>query len=218
MGNINIVTLVLIGITALVSWQGWKDRTLFDRLKFQMNAILQGKQYDRMLTSAFLHADMMHLAFNMFALYIFAPVVLSKFSSIKFILIYFAAVLVGSLFTILFHRKERWYSAVGASGGVSGIVFSAIMIYPDMPLRLIFLPFFDFPGWVFGLIYLGYSLFGMKSRHDNIGHAAHLGGSVAGIILTIGLIPALIDQNSLYVIGMLIPISVMGFLAYRENK
>lgn len=190
----NIIMLVIIGLTILVSWQGWQNRELFDRLKFQMDAILEGKQYDRMITSAFLHADAMHLIFNMFAFYIFAPVVLSMFSSLSFVLIYIISILVGSLFTILFHGKEKWYTAVGASGGVSGVVFSAIMIYPDMPLRLIFFPFFDFPAWAFALAYLGYSMFGMKSRHDNVGHAAHLGGSVAGIAVTLGMMPELINK------------------------
>lgn len=190
----NIIMLVIIGLTVLVSWQGWQNRELFDRLKFQMDAILEGKQYDRMITSAFLHADTMHLIFNMFAFYIFAPVVLSIFSSLSFVLIYLISILVGSLFTILFHGKEKWYTAVGASGGVSGVVFSAIMIYPDMPLRLIFFPFFDFPAWAFALAYLGYSMFGMKSRHDNVGHAAHLGGSVAGIAVTLGMMPELINK------------------------
>lgn len=190
----NITMLVIIGLTVLVSWQGWQNRELFDRLKFQMDAILDGKQYDRMITSAFLHADTMHLIFNMFAFYIFAPVVLSMFSSLSFVLIYIISILVGSLFTILFHGKEKWYTAVGASGGVSGVVFSAIMIYPDMPLRLIFFPFFDFPAWAFALAYLGYSMFGMKSRHDNVGHAAHLGGSVAGIAVTLGMMPELINK------------------------
>lgn len=190
----HIIMLVIIGLTVLVSWQGWQNRELFDRLKFQMDAILEGKQYDRMITSAFLHADAMHLIFNMFAFYIFAPVVLSMFSSLSFVLIYIISILVGSLFTILFHGKEKWYTAVGASGGVSGVVFSAIMIYPDMPLRLIFFPFFDFPAWAFALAYLGYSMFGMKSRHDNVGHAAHLGGSVAGIAVTLGMMPELINK------------------------
>lgn len=194
MGGMNIIMLVIIGLTVLVSWQGWQNRELFDRLKFQMDAILEGKQYDRMITSAFLHADTMHLIFNMFAFYIFAPVVLSIFSSLSFVLIYLISILVGSLFTILFHGKEKWYTAVGASGGVSGVVFSAIMIYPDMPLRLIFFPFFDFPAWAFALAYLGYSMFGMKSRHDNVGHAAHLGGSVAGIAVTLGMMPELINK------------------------
>ena len=204
MGNLNITMLIIIGITVLVSWQGWQNRDLFERLKFQMSAILDGKQYDRMITSAFLHADSMHLFFNMFAFYVFAPIVLSVFSSLLCVIIYLVCILAGSLITIMFHKDEKWYSAVGASGGVSGVVFSAIMIYPDMPLTLIFLPFFSFPGWVFALLYLGYSMFGMKSRHDNIGHAAHLGGSVAGILITLFLKPDLIQKNFEY-FGSLLP-------------
>ena len=194
----HIIMLVIIGLTVLVSWQGWQNRELFDRLKFQMDAILEGKQYDRMITSAFLHADAMHLIFNMFAFYIFAPCLsLSMFSLASEFwcsTLYTISILVEAPFTILFHGKEKWYTAVGASGGVSGVVFSAIMIYPDMPLRLIFFPFFDFPAWAFALAYLGYSMFGMKSRHDNVGHAAHLGGSVAGIAVTLGMMPELINK------------------------
>ena len=112
----NITILAIIGITVLVSWQGWQNRELFERLKFQMSAILDGKQYDRMITSAFLHGDGMHLFFNMFAFWIFAPVVLDIFSSLQFVFIYLLSVLAGSLFTILFLQKEKWYSAVGSSG------------------------------------------------------------------------------------------------------
>lgn len=211
------ILYIIIGITALVSWQAWNNPQLFNRLRFEMSAVLNGKQYDRLFTSAFLHADTMHLFFNMFALYVFAPVVLSYLTSLSFILIYFTAVVLGSLFTILFHRNQKWYTAVGASGGVSGVVFSAIIIEPELPLRLIFLPFFSFPGWVFGLIYLGYSMFGMKHLRDNIGHAAHLGGSVAGIILTILLSPQLINQHAIYILGMLVPIGIMSYLAYKKT-
>ncbi|MGI9525649.1 MAG: rhomboid family intramembrane serine protease [Weeksellaceae bacterium] len=213
----DLIIIIVIGITALVSWQGWQNPVLFNRLKFDMGAIVHRKEYDRMFTSGFLHADTMHLFFNMFALYVFAPVVLHVFSSIWFVIIYLAAILAGSLFTLLFHKNQNWYTAVGASGGVSGIVFSAIIINPEMPLRLIFLPFFDFPGWVFGLAYLGYSMFGMKNLKDNIGHAAHLGGSVIGIILTIALFPQLINQHAIYILGMLVPITIIGYMAFKKE-
>ncbi|MDO5510129.1 MAG: rhomboid family intramembrane serine protease [Weeksellaceae bacterium] len=218
MGNMDAVTIAIIAVTVLVSWQGWQNHELFQRLKFHMGAILQGKEYYRMLTSALLHADFMHLFFNLFALFVFAPVVSAHISSIQYLLLYIAAVLLGSLFTILFHSKNLHYSAIGASGGVSGIVFSAIMIYPDMPLVFIFLPFFDFPAWVFGLLYLGYSMFGMNNLRDNLGHAAHLGGSVAGILLTLFWVPDLLNKNTLYVLGMLIPLAAMGVFAYTRRN
>ncbi|MBV7440510.1 rhomboid family intramembrane serine protease [Weeksellaceae bacterium TAE3-ERU29] len=212
------ITYIIIGITVFVSWQAWQNFNLFERLKFQMSAIVDGKQYDRMFTSAFVHADWMHLFFNMFVLYTFMPVLLSIFSAQMCVLIYIAAILSGSLFTILFHRKDKWYSAVGASGGVSGIVFSAIMLYPDLPLTIIFFPFFSFPGWAFGLIYLGYSLFGMKNNVGNLGHAAHLGGSIAGILLTALLVPASVFQiNIIFLIGIIVMIIAMGIMAYKEN-
>lgn len=214
----NVIVVLFIGITIFVSWKGWNDPVFFNRLKFDMYAILNRREYDRILTSGFLHADTMHLMFNMFALYMFAPVVLSLFSGKSFVFIYIASILLGNLFTVLFHRNQIWYTAVGASGGVSGIVFSAIMIEPELPLKLIFLPFFDFPGWAFGLAYLAYSMFGMRNLNDNIGHAAHLGGSVSGMILTILLFPFLIKEHSVYILGMLIPIILMGFVAWKGHE
>lgn len=213
------ITYLIIGITVFVSWQAWENYKLFERLKFQMSAILDAKQYDRIFTSAFVHADWMHLFFNMFVLYTFMPVILSVFTAQMSVFIYIISILAGSLFTIFFHRKEKWYSAVGASGGVSGIVFSAIMLYPDMPLRIVFFPFFSFPGWAFGLVYLGYSLFGMKNNVGNLGHAVHLGGSVAGLLSTIFLLPASIIQiNNIFLIGLIMIIIAMGFIAYKENN
>lgn len=218
MGNIDIVVILLIGVTALVSWQGWENPNLFDRLKFQMSAITQGREYDRMITSAFLHADSFHLIFNMFALYVFAPVILNNFSTFVFLFIYFVSILGGSLLSILFHKNEPWYSAVGASGGVSGIVFAAIAVYPQMPLQLIFLPFFSFPGWVFGLAYLGYSIFGMKNRMGNVGHAAHLGGSIAGMLMAISFAPELLSQNGMYIAVMAVPVVVLSVMAWKEIR
>ncbi|MRI62430.1 rhomboid family intramembrane serine protease [Ornithobacterium rhinotracheale] len=179
------VTYFIIGITVFTSWQAWERPELFNRLKFQMSAILDQKQYDRIFTSGLIHADGMHLLFNMFALYVFMPVVLYVFSVKVTILIYVLSIISGSLFTIAAHHKDRWYSAVGASGGVSGIVFAAIILFPQMPLQIVFFPFFSFPAWLFGVIYLGYSIFGMKRNIGNLGHAAHIGGSLVGIVISL---------------------------------
>lgn len=177
------ITYFTIGITILISWQAWEYPALFNRLKFQMSAILRQKQYDRILTSGFIHADAIHLFFNMYALYVFMPLVLNVFSAQVALLIYILSILSGSLFTILIHHKNRWYTAVGASGGVSGIVFAAIVLFPQMPLQIVFFPFFRFPAWLFGTIYLAYSIFGMKQKSSNLGHAAHIGGSLVGVVM-----------------------------------
>lgn len=213
----NLITFATIGITALVSWRAWEDPALFNRLKFQMNRVLIDKEYDRIFTAGFLHADWGHLFFNMFTLYIFMPVVLSVFSPITTVLIYLASIIGGNLLSVLFHKKELWYSAVGASGGVSGILFTAILIAPNLPLSILFFPFFSFPAWSFGLIFLGYSLFGIKNRMDNIGHAAHLGGSLVGLVGGILLKPQLLQAHHLYILIMLVPIAIMGYLAYQKK-
>ncbi|QAR29940.1 rhomboid family intramembrane serine protease [Ornithobacterium rhinotracheale] len=177
------ITYIVIGITVFISWQAWERPELFNRLKFQMAAILEQKQYSRILTSGFVHADGMHLIFNMFTLYVFMPQVLYMFSVRDTLFIYILAILSGNLLTILVHRKERWYTAVGASGGVAGIVFAGIVLFPQKPLQIVFFPFVKFPAWLFGVIYLAYSAFGMKRNLGNLGHAAHIGGSLVGIVM-----------------------------------
>lgn len=99
------ITYFIIGLTVFTSWQAWERPELFDRFKFQMSAILDQKQYDRIFTSGFIHADGMHLFFNMFALYVFMPVVLYVFSIQATLLIYILAILSGNLLTILAHHK-----------------------------------------------------------------------------------------------------------------
>ncbi len=85
--------------------------------------------------------------------------------------------------SLLIHKKETFYWAVGASGGVTGILFAAIAAFPEMELRLFFaLPI---PAWIFGILYLGYSVYGMKTNLGNMGHSAHLGGAIVGIIIAI---------------------------------
>uniref|UniRef100_UPI0039A5FE6B rhomboid family intramembrane serine protease n=1 Tax=Ornithobacterium rhinotracheale TaxID=28251 RepID=UPI0039A5FE6B len=177
------ITYFIIGLTVFTSWQAWERPELFDRFKFQMSAILDQKQYDRIFTSGFIHVDGMHLFFNMFVLCMFMPVVLYEFSIQATLLIYVLAILSGNLLTILAHHKDRWYTAVGASGGVSGIVFAGIILFPQMPLQIVFMPFFSFPAWLFGVVYLAYSAFGMKRNLGNLGHAAHIGGSLVGIVM-----------------------------------
>lgn len=212
------ISFILIGTTIFSSWKAWKDTHLFHRLKFQTSAILEKKQYDRMLFSGFIHADSIHLFFNMFVLYNFMPIVLAMFSPLFAILLYLLSILGGSLLTLLFHREDSWYSAVGASAGVSGIVFSSLIMFPNLPLRIIFFPFFSFPGWLFGLIFLGYSLFGMKNNFGNLGHAAHLGGSLVGVLFTISSYPsALYTTPPLFLLGITLIFILMLSFAYRNK-
>ena len=191
------IVLLLIIANVLISYKGFNDQVFFDQYKFQVQRILHGEKL-RMLTSGFLHVDWMHLGFNMYALYLFGKVVLLNFGVTYFLLIYLGSLLAGSLYSLQQHKRETYYSAVGASGAVSGIIFSSIMLYPDMELVMLPIPI-PLPGYVFGIGYLLYSIYGMKNQVGNVGHSAHIGGAIGGYVLTLFLRPSVISNNTLMV-------------------
>lgn len=202
------VIFLLIAVNALVSFKGFSDRLFLERYKFQIGPILQGDQL-RMLTSGFLHVDQTHLIFNMFSLYIFAGAVLDEVGVVKFLLIYFGSLIAGNTLSLSFHKKEPYYSAVGASGAVMGIVYAAIMLNPHMRLSFILFPVVSFPGYVFGVGYFLYSMYGMKKQLGNIGHSAHLGGAIGGFVLTLALFPQIFLINRTIILILALPIVLM---------
>lgn len=227
----SIITIIIIAINVIFSLKGFNDQEFFNRYKFQVGAITKGKQYDRILTSGFLHVDYMHLIFNMLTLFFFANVVIMFFSSpayfvygvqgmpnvtvgyIMFALVFLLSVLGGNFLALFFQKDNPYYSAVGASGGVSGIIFAAIVI---APLDLNIYGFI--PGWIFAILYLGYSVYGMQKQLGNIGHEAHLGGAIVGLIAPIIFYPAILTVNKFYILGMLVPIAVLFVLAIKSRK
>lgn len=204
----NKAVLLLLIANVLVSFKGFSDRPFLEKYKFQIGPILRGEQL-RMLSSGFLHVNEVHLFFNMFALYIFADAVIDEIGVLKFVIIYLGSLLAGNTLALSFHKREPYYSAVGASGAVMGIVYAAIMLNPDMRLSFIFLPVVSFPGYVFGVGYFLYSIYGMKSQFGNVGHSAHLGGAVGGFVLTLALFPQIILENKVIVGILAIPIILL---------
>ena len=213
--DIDIVLVVIILANVIVSLIGFRDFSFFERYKFNIGGIRRGEQL-RMIASGFLHADQMHLFFNMFTLYFFAPVVIDSLDNLKFLVVYFSSLLVGSLFSLFFHKNEYHYSAVGASGAVSGILFSAILFQPTMKLYLMFIPI-PIPAYIFGIGYLLYSIYGMKKRVSNIGHDAHFGGAVGGYVFTLMLAPYLFKDSLLMIVLLAIPIIIL-FVMKRLGK
>ena len=209
----NTVNTVLVGIilaNALISYKGFNDLAFFRKYEFHVGSIRSGEQI-RMLSSGFLHADMMHLIFNMLTLWFFAPVVIEWLGTISFVLIYFGSLIFGSLLTMLFHKNDYSYRAVGASGAVTGILYSAILLQPDMMLGIFFV--IPMPAYLFGILYLLYSIYGMKAKNDNIGHTAHFGGAIGGYLITLAKEPSLIVDHSLMVILLAIPILILFVMA-----
>ena len=213
--NLHIATIAVIAANILVSLKGFKDYVFFERYKFNISAI-RGGQKDRMLTSGFLHVDGSHLLLNMFTLYFFAHVVIQWLGPVKFLIIYLISLLAGSLLALSFHKKEPYYSAVGASGAVTGVLYAAILLQPDMRLALMFIPI-PLPAYILGIGYLMYSIYGMKKRLGNIGHTAHFGGAVGGYITTLIFVPSIVTDHPVMVLLLALPI-VLLFILEKLGK
>lgn len=213
--NLHLATILLIATNVVVSLKGFNDLGFFDRYKFSISAIRAG-QRERTFTSGFLHVDVAHLFLNMFTLYFFADVVIAWFGPSRFLIIYFISLLAGSLLALYFHRQEPYYSAVGASGAVTGILYAAILLQPDMRLALMFIPI-PFPAYVLGIAYLLYSIYGMKSRVGNIGHSAHFGGAVGGYLVTLFFKPDILASHPGMVAMLALPI-VLLFVLQKLGK
>mgnify|MGYP002397469002 CR=1 FL=1 len=188
-----VTATLLFANIAISLWAMYSNQAYFEKFaEWPYQIVHDGKWY-QVITSAFLHANFMHLFFNMFALYTFGSFLEAFFiqgfggftGSLYFFLIYFISLLTGSLLTVIFHYNNPLYVAVGASGAVSGIVFSYIIFFPK---STIFVLFFPMPAYLFALLWIGLSVYGMKSKLGNIGHEAHLGGAVGGFLSTLLLI------------------------------
>ena len=215
MGNLDLVTIIVIAANAIISFKGFKDFGFFERYKFNIGGIRRGEKI-RMFSSGFLHVDTTHLFFNMFTLYFFAPVVIYHLGTLNFLIVYIASLILGNLLSLYFHKDEHHYSAVGASGAVTGVLYAAILLQPNMQLGILFIPL-PIPAYVFGILYLLYSIIGMKKQLGNIGHDAHFGGAIGGYVVTLILMPSLF-QTDLLMVGLLaIPIVVL-FVMHKMGK
>ncbi len=210
----NTVLIAIIVVNVLISYKGFNDLSFFRKYEFHVGSIRSGEQI-RMLSSGFLHADMTHLIFNMLTLWFFAPVVISYLGDFSFVLVYFGSLIFGSLLTMVFHKNDYGYRAVGASGAVTGVLYSAILLQPDMMLGIFFV--IPMPAYIFGILYLLYSIYGMKAKNDNIGHTAHFGGAVGGYLITLLKEPTLLVDHTLMVILLAIPIVIL-FVMEKMGK
>lgn len=199
------LTLFLIITTSIISFLAFNNHELFNRLKFNSYLVWHKKNYIRMLSHALVHNGWLHLIINMYVLWIFGSAVEEVFSSREFfpktyefgkffyVFMYVAAIPVATIASLLKHKNNHYYNAVGASGAVSAVVFTYILLNPSGQLGIIFIPV-RLPAYVFGLLYLVYSYFMSRRKNDNIAHDAHFVGSVFGLIFPIMLNPDLIQH------------------------
>lgn len=215
MGNLDLITIIIIAANVIISYKGFGDYSFFDKYKFSVGGIQRGEKL-RMFSSGFLHVDTQHLLFNMLTLYFFAGPVIGHVEPFGFIIIYIVSLAVGSLLSYYFHKDEYHYSAVGASGAVTGVLYAAILLQPGMSLYMFFVPI-PIPAYIFGIGYLLYSIYGMKKQIGNIGHDAHFGGAIGGFVATLILAPYLFQTNLLMIGLLLIPI-ILLFVMKKAGK
>ncbi|MCC6372735.1 MAG: rhomboid family intramembrane serine protease, partial [Bacteroidia bacterium] len=163
----------------------------------------------------FLHVNWPHFILNMVSLYGFGIFLIEVLGPVYFILTYLLSLIGGSLLSLLVHRQHGDYSAAGASGAISGIVLAVIAIFPQMEIQLFFAPF-GIPGWVYALFYIGISIYGIRAARGNIGHDAHLGGALTGIIVACIFYPEALTTNYLTIALITLPIIVFIFLLLKN--
>ena len=186
-----MITITIILLTALISYQAFRDHALADKLIFQPAAVRDGEWY-RMLTYGLLHADMMHLLFNMFTFYLFGSYIESvfkiqfgaKIGSLFFFLLYVGGLFISILPTYIKQKDNYYYKGLGASGAVSAVVFAYILINPMNFMGILFVPIM-LPAFLFGFIFIFISMYLDKKEVGGINHSAHITGGIFGIIFMV---------------------------------
>ena len=188
-------TYILIAVTAVVSWLAFGNRKLADRLILWPPAIDKGRQYDRLLTYGFIHADIGHLAFNMITLFFFGGLIEMKMqqvtgSFLTYPLFYLVALAVSILPSYLKNQKNPNYLSLGASGAVSAVLFAFILL---KPWNLILVMFIPAPAILYAVFYVGYSIWMDKKGGDNVNHSAHLAGAAFGVMFMLFMEPQVLN-------------------------
>ena len=175
--------------TSLLAFQ--RDSILRKKFILHPWGLWRGQRVYSIIMHGFIHADFTHLLFNMITFYFFAFFLEARTGHLDFAIIYFGSLVLSVLSTIYKHRNDIDYRSLGASGAVSGVIFSAIIYEPTSKIYLFLLPI-PIPAPLFAVLFVGYSYFAAKNRYSNIAHEAHLWGAVAGAVLTVVLDPSAI--------------------------
>ena len=186
------ITLVIIIITCIISITAFSNQKIINDLIFYPPAVSQNKQWYRLFSYGLIHADFIHLAFNMYVLYGFGEGLEYKFGDIfgtslgkiMYLLLYVLGLLFSIIPTYKKNQNNSGYSSLGASGAVSAVLFACIVLYPTSKLGMLFIPGLKIPAYIFGGVYLGISYYLSKKGTSNINHEAHYWGAVFGIVFT----------------------------------
>lgn len=197
------LTLTIVIATVAVTIVSFRSITMYARLMLSVEDVLGRRgEWWRIATCGLVHADVMHLALNMFSLFMFGSWFEHVIGSWRFGLVYLLGVVVGSFASLIVHRRAPSYRAVGASGAVCAIVAAVTVITPELPMMVMLVPI-SLPAWIMGSLFVFYSAYVSGKGYDNVGHEAHLGGTIAGLTLTAAFFPALALENWYAIVAML---------------
>jgi membrane associated rhomboid family serine protease len=205
-----IIGFILIIANVIFSYKGFTSNIFFERYKFEVEKIWLYKDYKRIITSGFLHVSWLHLFFNMFSLYAFSGLVEGTLGPLRFVIIYFVSLIGGGLLSLFVHRNDPAYSSVGASGAICGVMFASIALFPGIGIS--FFGLISIPSWLYGTLFIAFSIYAIRSRAENIGHEAHLGGALIGMVIAIIMEPSALAENYVNIFIIAVPTIVFIYL------
>jgi membrane associated rhomboid family serine protease len=205
------LTILLIAVTCFISYRGIKNEFFLDQYSFNIEKVMIYKQYYRLVTSGFFHVNWLHLIINAFVLWSFGSGMEVAEGIPRYLVIFFTSLIGGNLLALLIHKHNESYSSVGASGAISGLIFASIALYPTLNI-------FFLPGWVFGIAYVLYTIYAIRSQRTDVGHAAHLGGALIGMTFALMMHPSALVNNWLPILAILVPgVALILIMLYKPE-
>ncbi|WP_075590280.1 rhomboid family intramembrane serine protease [Labilibacter marinus] len=205
-----IFTIILIAAITATTIYAFNHSDFYDKYSFNVGAIKNEKEYYRIITSGFIHVNYTHLIVNMISLFSFAEFIEIEYSSRVVFLSFLFSVIGGGIYSLFNNWKNDLYSAVGASGGVCGIIYSSIFLMESGSIYIMFIPI-PVPDYVYAVLFILVSHYLMKKGTDNIGHDAHIGGAFTGILYAISVIPWVFMQEIYLILAMFLPFALLYF-------
>ena len=191
--NIAPVASIIFVFTIITSLYAFYDNSVYGKFMLHPYSVSKGQNVYTLITSGLIHADWMHLFFNMFTFVAFAFTLERLMGSWQFGLLYFLGLVLSDIPTVFKHKDNFHYNSLGASGAISAVLFSFILFNPTSGIRILFIPF-DIPAYIFGFLYLIYCAYASRNSRDHINHDAHFFGALTGLIFTIIFVPGIIQN------------------------
>lgn len=191
--NVAPVASIILVFTIVTSLYAFYDHSVYGKFMLHPYSVAKGKNIYTLITSGLIHADYMHLFFNLFTFFAFASTLEQLMGHWQFGLMYMVSLVLSDLPTVFKNKDNFHYHSLGASGAISAVLFSFILFQPFSEIGILFIRF-GIPAIVFGVLYLVYCVYASKNSRDNINHDAHFFGAISGLIITIIIEPGIVPN------------------------